>query len=161
MGFIKVKLLDEENYSKYGKLLVKKPVAPDVDREYLKYWHDLYDIDISGEKTIGFLEILRQEFVVDRLERHITGPEVFKLNHGAGVMAFAPGTDVNDPDSVPNRDEIDVFILDGSLSLTINTGVWHFPPLPITPSMGIFVIAPKQVSDDIDMKCFEPINILL
>jgi ureidoglycolate lyase len=118
----------------------------------------MYDLGSGFEATTGILETYRQEhFVIKELERHLTGPEIFIPVEGVSMMPFAPAGKTGKPDV----DEIEVFIIDGTQGLVIEKGVWHFPPLPLTPVMRFVLTVPKNVGDDLDIQSFEELRIEL
>ncbi len=160
---IKAKPLTAETYQKYGVLIESKTsMKPDVERKYLNYWGDMYDLDFDSGATTGVLEMFRQEnFVINQLERHVTGPEIFIPVEGVSIMAFAPAGDNNNPDDKPNIDEVELFIVDGTQGLVIERGVWHFPPLPVTLVMRFMLIVPKDIGNDLDIKSFEDVGVTL
>jgi len=158
---VKAKLLTSENFSKYGYIIDKPSRSSDVAREYLDYWHGLYNPGPEADVTLGYLEIRRQAFEITALERHVTGAEIFIPVEGVSIMPFAPASDMDDPDAVPDSNNFEAFIVDGTKGMVINKGVWHFPPLPITERMGFIVTVPKEVSKDLDIKIVNKTGIVL
>jgi ureidoglycolate hydrolase len=163
MRMIKAQVMTKQAYAKYGTLIERDTSGkPDVEREYLNYWGDIYDLEFDNGATTGYLEMFRQkDFVVNQLERHVTGPEIFIPVEGVSLMAFAPAGDNSDPDDNPDVDKIEIFIVDGTQGIVIERGVWHFPPLPITPVMRFMLTVPKDVGEDLDIKEFKDIQIML
>ncbi len=80
---------------------------------------------------------------------------------GVCLMPFAPAGDIDNPDEKPDIEDMEVFIIDGTQGIVIETGVWHFAPLPITPVMRFMLTIPKNIDDDMDIKSFSDINITL
>ena len=161
-NIVKAKVLTQQAYENYGVLIERDTsIKADVEREYLNYWGDVYDPKFDSGSTTGYLEMFRQDFLVNQLERHVTGPEIFIPVEGVSVMAFAPAGDNNDKGAEPDPEKIEVFIVDGSQGIVIERGVWHFPPLPITAVMRFMLVVPKNVGDDLDIKSFDDVHIML
>lgn len=145
--FIKVKILTKESFEKYGTVLEKpENTKADVEREFLDYWNGLYDIRQDCEFTVGCLCIKRQQFEIRQLERHLTGPEIFIPLSGISIIPFAARGEN------PEEEEIEIFLLDGTQGIVIDSGIWHFPPLPISPDTKLLLCVPKYVSSDLEMR---------
>ena len=158
---VKTKLLTQEAFEPFGRVIDKPPRASDVAREYLDWWGGLYDLDFSDTAALGYLEIRRQAFEITALERHVKAAEIFIPIEGVSVMPFAPAGDNENPEAVPDLSQLTAFIVDGTQGLVIEKGVWHFPPLPITKRMGFILTVRKETADDLDIKPIETVGIAL
>ena len=163
MKTIKAKILTQESFSKYGFLVERNTnVAPDSKKEHLNFWGDQCNLKFDTGATTGYLEIFRQDdFAFNQLERHLTGPEIFIPVGGVCLMPFAPVGDIDNLDEKPDVEKIEVFIIDGTQGIVIETGVWHFVPLPITSVMRFMLTIPKNIDDDMDIRSFSTIRITL
>lgn len=137
------RLLTDDSFAPYGSIIQKPERGGDVERDYLSWWGGLYDLDFEEQASLGVLTIKRRPFVVDQLERHIKAVEVFLPLKGVSLMPFADPADIN---------RCEAFIVDGTVGLVIDRGVWHFPPFPVTGEMEFILIVRKDTADDLEIR---------
>jgi len=128
---IPVVRLTPETFAGLGTVVASEPSRePDVVREGLRFWNRVGAMNILGEVEMGILELSSQPFVFDSMERHVRTPEMFIPMKGIAVMPIGLGSG---PDGFPSPDEIRGFLIDPSVSIIINPGVWHWIPYPLSP----------------------------
>lgn len=143
MNTVQCRLLTRERFEPYGRLIDKPGRPGDVERDYLSWWGGLYDLDFQDRASLGVLQIKRRPFIIDQMERHIKGVEVFIPVSGVSIMPFA------DPEDIT---KCEAFIVDGTSGIVINEGVWHFPPFPVTELMEFVLTVRKDTSDDLEIR---------
>jgi len=149
---VRAEILTPEKFKPFGRLIEVPSGKADVERDYLRWWGGLYDLDFQDTASIGYLEIQRREFLVSELERHVKAAEIFISIEGVSIMPFAPASASDNPEARPSLDKLTAFIVDGTQGMIIERGVWHFPPFPVTQKMGFILIVRKETADDLDIK---------
>ena len=140
---ISCSVLTEENFKPYGTVIRRPQREGDVERDYLSWWGGLYDLDFNDTASMGILSIKRRPFIVDQLERHMKAVEIFVPLRGVSIMPFADPKDIT---------KCETFIIDGSVSIIIDKGVWHFPPFPVTEEMEFMLTVRKETADDLEIR---------
>lgn len=161
MEYIKAQELSAASFKPFGHVIELPDRNPDITRDNLSWWGNLFDIPRTDIFSLGFLRIYRKSFVTDALERHIKAPEIFIPIQGTGVMPFAPASPAGEEPAVPNESALTAFILDGTKGIVINQGVWHSPGLAVTGQLDFILTVRKETADDIDIKMIKPQRILL
>jgi len=151
---IKVKYPNQENFKKFGTLIVPPFNNPPAAKsEVFNYYHNIADISSLGnEGCLGYLEIKRdfnRDFVLEKIERHNQTIEAFIPILGVGIICLAPATYGK---NMPDLNSIEAFWIDGTASFVLNEGIWHWLPYPITPDLRFILVLKKPtVEKDIEI----------
>lgn len=141
---LKVKELTQENFKDYGTVIDLPESEPTAVLKGLRCWHHIDRLQTPGEIDIGLLQIEKQDMVFTQIERHFESHEMFSPVHGQGVMIFAPEGDFD-----PSK--LEAFYIDGTKAFTVNIGVWHYPPIPVTDYIRLTMAFPVGIKDDAEL----------
>jgi len=155
--YIKIEHLynvSKEDFAPYGQIVGLCNEPPLEDLENLKYYKENINLGPSEknveEVTCGLLickERKPGEPIV-KFERHVLFTETFiPLNGGEVVFVLAPADNSKDK---PNIEKIRIFLLDGSLGVSLHKGTWHWPPMPIRKSANFMLLSKGKLSSDTD-----------
>ncbi|HHY45874.1 MAG TPA: hypothetical protein GX506_01065 [Firmicutes bacterium] len=155
---IKVEPLTAEAFRPFGTVLEIPSGKPDNFSDVFAMWQDLADIGVLGEKaSIVYLVNKRRAFVLDIMERHKNGIEVFFPVKGQSILAVAPPSK-----DLPKPEDIRCFYIDGTKPYIINKDVWHWSTFPLGDEAGFFLIFKKGLPrEDVEEQKMNPIPILL
>jgi len=164
MAEFRMEQLDPKEFETFGKYLGKPPTqSPTGTRDDLNVWLGISDLlGLKSESTVWtYLVVNRHDLRFDKLERHNQAAEAFIPLEGSSAIAVAPSSDPNDPDAVPDEDQIRAFLLDGSAGIFFPPGVWHWAPYAITETASFLLLLDKGVEDDIDIRDVGPHRLTL
>lgn len=148
----------KDNFKEFGTLIKLPSAVPSVSVSgVLDYWDQVVNLELGGgQAELGFLIAKQRPFQFNTMERHIRSDEAFiPLEGKACIFALAPAAGKSSPNQLPDPSQVTAFILDGSVAVNLNAGVWHWAPFPLTDSIS-FVLALRKgtVEEDIDLRDF-------
>jgi len=147
-----------DNFKPFGTLIELPNTKPSVSVSgVLDYWDQVVNLNVSnGHAELGFLATRFRPFEFNTMERHSKSDETFiPLEGKACIFALAPASDPANPDQLPDPSQIAAFILDGSVAVNLDAGVWHWAPFPLAESMNFVLVLRKgTVEEDIDLHDF-------
>lgn len=134
-----------KTFESFGRLIQLPPEKPTVEYDFLKYWHNLEDISSLDmkEPVIGFLEIKRRDFILERMERHLLSDEIFIPLTGIGIFPLCQ----HDCDPLKDVSKITTFLVDGEVAFLLKKGTWHWAPYPLTDTMKFLIVVDKKTVD--------------
>lgn len=148
----------QDNFKRFGTLIRLPATSPSVSAKgVLNYWDQVVNLNFSdGCAELGFLTTIFRPFEFNTMERHLKSDESFiPLEGKACIFALAPASDPADPGQLPDPSQVVAFILDGSVAVNLNAGVWHWAPFPLAESMNFVLTLRKgTVEEDIDLRDF-------
>jgi ureidoglycolate lyase len=155
---IKVQRLDNESFTPFGDIIGRPRIKPEISTPEIDVWPGISDIELcSGKGQFYWMDIkVPRPFICDSFEKHKTCGEVLIPIEGQSIAIF--GLSKN---NIPESEDLDqstlkAFILDGSLGVNINKGVWHWLPYPLSGSASFAVILEKDThKDDLLIKDFK------
>ena len=151
---IKVPVLKptEENFRPFGTLLKPPSSTPSVNIPgVLNYWDESANLNHSGgQAELGYLTTYFRPFEFCQMERHLRSDEAFiPLENKACIFALAPACESG---GLPDPEKVVAFILDGSVAVNLNAGVWHWAPFPLADSINLVLALRRGTPpEDIDM----------
>lgn len=144
---VPVQHLTEEKFRPYGRVIAKpKELTPTVSNEILSYWDDIVTLKTENPISIGFLEVRKRPFILDKLERHKETWEILAPLQGLSILPLAPSGGNDIP-----CEKIESFIITGDDVIMLNEGVWHWAPFPLT-STATFIVMFKEHTPKTDLK---------
>jgi ureidoglycolate hydrolase len=151
---INVQPLTDEAFSKYGKLIRRKPQSePLADNPDLTYWEKVVEFEPAIPRTIGLLTEKRREMTLTKMERHTKALEWFVPIDGECVACFAEFQNPDDPAEQPDADKVVAFKMDNIAGFVVARGAWHWPAFPITETATQLVNLRRDTEhDDVDVK---------
>lgn len=152
---IEVKELTPENYSQYGKIILRRPKEePLADDDVVMYWSSVVDLEKDMDHYVSLLIEKKRPIELVKMERHVKCKEFFIPVEGECVMFFAPGKNPDDVNEKPVSDEIECFKMncEGMIGFVINCGTWHFPAFPISDTAGQLIVMRNNLEfDDVQL----------
>ncbi|PLV59042.1 ureidoglycolate lyase [Thermotoga sp. KOL6] len=147
-------------FAPFGSLIQMPSEKATVSTEFFDYWHNVCDLSSleMKEPVVGFLRVVKREFVLNKMEKHVLSDEIFIPLTGYGVFSLCPAE--NDPSKEP--DKITHFFIGSESAFLLRKGTWHWAPYPLTDEMRFLIIVDKAtVERDIHIVEFEtPVRIL-
>lgn len=155
---IKVEPLTAEAFAPFGTVIEVPKTGPDHFGEIFSMWQNLGDVSaLEGKGSIVYLVNKRRPFVLDIMERHKQGIEVFFPVKGQSILAVAPPSE-----HVPGPENIRCFYIDGTKPYIINKDVWHWSTFPLGDEAGFFLIFKKGLPhQDVEERRMDPVPIIL
>jgi len=156
MKEINVKLLTQENFELFGKVIEQPTIKPAISNESLDYWGGLTQLNIK-KPQVSFLVVKKRDFVINKMERHVQPTEVFIPLEGTSLFPVAPPKNAKNPEAEVPLEEITAFLLDGSKGVVMKKGTWHWVPFPTTEKATFAVIlGAETVEKDLDIRDIKP-----
>jgi ureidoglycolate lyase len=128
---VKPKKLSVEGFAPFGSVIMKPERPLDIESPVLRYWHDMADISNLGTMgTMGFMQMKRVPVLCETLQVLHASIELYlSLDGKPSVFFVAPprhGAAV-----LPDEDRIEAFLIEGSVGLSVNAGIWHVAPFAL------------------------------
>ena len=119
---------------RFGRRTGAPPEGFDVEAlDILHLWDPELNLVLAGKPpSARYMVTQPRPLEFHLMERHLYGSQTFiPLAGTPSVFAVAPPTDPDDPEALPDPDEITAFLLDGTLGVNIDPGTWHWTPIPV------------------------------
>ena len=131
---IELRPLTVQGFEPYGTLLAP-PLEPDEHTVYSEtftfYRNRCTFRSEDGILGVGVSHILKRPFRSASMERHFTTDEINVPLNGDMVALFAKPTS-DDPEELPDINQVEAFLLHQGQAVVIKKGVWHWCPMPVT-----------------------------
>jgi ureidoglycolate hydrolase len=151
---LKIEPMTEETFGPYGALMDAKERPKD------RRTFTAIDFQIDGQPTLNVIWQPQQGIRFSRLERHFGVTQGFvQLSGAPAVVCAAPPTDMNDPQAIPEPDQIRAFLINPDKGYAFHRGTWHsLDRYLLAPPGGSFLILntapnPTQVVDYQENTC--------
>jgi len=145
---LKIEPMTEETFGPYGVLMDAKE-RPKDHRTFFPI-----DFQVDGKTTLNVIWQPQQGIRFSRLERHFGVTQGFvQLSGAPAVVCVAAPTDVNDPQAIPEPDQIRAFLINPDKGYAFHRGTWHsLDRYLLAPPGGSFLILntapnPTQIVD--------------
>lgn len=142
MRTIKAQRLSLESFHQYGNFTdLIDPKGEAIGEYPAKFYRDMVSI-YPGNQMLGFSVIHtdRQKMIPEQAEQHERGTEVLLPLEDDVVIFVAPATNKTYPSG-----KEEAFILPKGTLVTLNPGVWHKAPFPLSKDKAAtLVILPER-----------------
>ena len=145
---LKVEPMTEETFGPYGTLLDATERSAD-QRQFFPL-----DFQVDGKTTVNVIWQPYEGKQFSKLERHFGVTQTFVQISGApAVVCAAAPTDLNDPQAIPEPDQIRAFLINPEKGYAFHRGTWHsLNRFLLAPPGGTFLILntapnPTQIVD--------------
>jgi len=155
------KIINKENFSKYGDLITTKDIEPLIINDgYAKRFDNIAKLDTSsenGETTISIFSALKRTFPmkVHMMECHPLGSQAFIPMKETTFLCF-----VAPSGGKPDLEKIESFIIPPGLGINYKPGTWHFP-LISTEDMNFLVVDRKGAGENLKIQKLESEDLIL
>jgi len=130
---LKVEPMTAESFRPFGEVIEAKD-RPAHERRFFPF-----PFEIDGRTTV---EVIWQPFQGRQfgdLERHFAITQTFiPLGGAPSVVAVAAPTDLDDPEAIPEPDDVHAFAIDPDKGFVYKTGTWH--------SLNRYILEPPGAS---------------
>ncbi|KUO63448.1 hypothetical protein APF79_06665 [bacterium BRH_c32] len=151
MKSIQSKIVDKDNFGKFGEV-VKFPTGRTTSQDITyKFWSNIANYKIEGKTEIGICTVYKQdENIIEGVERHLHTPEILIPIDAPFVL---PLLKEGEPD-----DNIESFKVEIGEAVIVNESVWHGACLPVgKDSASYFVIFRLNTPvEDVEKKSISP-----
>ena len=158
---IKPKIINKENFKKFGDMITTDDIKPlEINDGYAKRYDGIANLDAKkdgGESIISIFSALKRLFPmkVDMMEKHPLGSQAFIPMKETTFLAFvAPEGDK------PDLNKVEAFIIPNGIGVNYNAGIWHFP-LIATENMNFLVVDRKGEGENLVIQHLNEENITL
>ncbi|MGA2477997.1 MAG: ureidoglycolate lyase [Spirochaetia bacterium] len=132
MKIIQPKKLTAEAFRPFGSVILKPERALDIESPFLRYWHDMIDLSNLGAMgTMGFMQMKRVPILCETLQVLHNSIELYLSLDGKPSIFFAAPPRDGSP-GLPDEERIEAFLIEGSAGLSVDKGIWHVAPFPLT-----------------------------
>lgn len=145
---LKVEPMTHETFGPYGTLME----ATEQPRDYRMFFP--VDLEVDGRATLNVIWQPQQSIRFTKLERHFGVTQGFVQMSGApAVVCAAAPTDLNNPQDIPEPDQIHAFLINPDMGYIFHRGTWHsLDRFLLAPPGGSFLIFnttpnPTQIVD--------------
>jgi len=144
---VKVQTPTPEKLAKYGTVL---GYNPDVEPLPIEFYGGAAKVRRVAEfRAVGEIEmpittLQRRPFEVNYMERHPLHTQAFvSLGGKPFVACFAPPNEKE----LPDLDEVEAFLFDGSAGFMMHENTWHEFPFAVLDDTQLMVILTKQATE--------------
>jgi ureidoglycolate hydrolase len=132
MKVVHPKKLSVEGFKPFGSVLMKPERALDIESPTLRYWHDMVDLSNLGTMgTMGFMQMKRVPVLCETLQVLHNSIELYiSLDGKPSIFFVAPSR--SGAAVLPDEDRIEAFLIEGGACLSVDKGIWHVAPFPLT-----------------------------
>ncbi len=158
---VKPKLINKENFSKFGDLISTTGVNPlDINEGFAKRFNDLAKLDTvrdRGTTIVSIFSAFKRSFPmkINMMEKHPLSSQAFIPMKETTFLAF-----VAPEGNTPDLNLIEAFTIPKGLGINYKAGIWHFP-LISTENMNFLVIDRKGSGNNLITENLEKENIVL
>ncbi|MED4203334.1 ureidoglycolate lyase [Neobacillus mesonae] len=147
MDLTKLKVLNKENFSKYGWVLEINEHYQVINDGNSKIWHNLVPpliFSSCNELNIAMLRTEMSTIRVNKFERHRFTPQLFfPVGENRSLVVVAKGESVNIAPS-----DVEVFLMDRHQGICFYPLTWHYPLIPIDgPTNYMLLMRQSDVPD--------------
>ena len=126
---IMIEPMTEESFRPFGELMA----ATEWPKDHRQFFR--VDFQADGEATVSALWQPYETLTFTELERHFAVTQSFvQLSGSPAVVCAAAPTDRDDPESVPNPEDVHAFLIDPTKGFAFKNGTWH--------SLNRYILAP-------------------
>ena len=168
MRTIKPRYLEEETFSKYGKIIsVENSESIVINNGFANKYYNLCDIDSNdngGVSTLHLYEAKKREFPlhINMMEKHPHFSQTFiPRSKTPFIIVVALGLEE------PDLNTLSVFKSNGNQGVHYNRNIWHFPLISLEENEQFVVIDRNDLSkkenkvvDCIELEIKQDIEIL-
>lgn len=144
---IKVQHATPEKLAKYGTVLGYDPnVAPMPIDFYdgAAKVRRVAEFKARGDIEMPIVTLQRRPLEVRWMERHFHHTQAFiSLGSKPFIACFAPANDKE----LPDIDQVEAFLFDGTAGFMMHVGTWHEFPFALLDDTSLMVILTKQATD--------------
>jgi ureidoglycolate hydrolase len=151
---ISAKKITENNFNKFGKVVVLPKKSPTSQANDYKFWSDIAAYNIEGETEIGICTVYKQEKnIITGMERHHHTPEILIPIDAPFVLPL-----LIDGEAEENSEALMVEIGE---AVVINNDVWHGACLPVDKNESSYFVIFRRGTplEDVEKKNVNPIEI--
>ena len=142
--FIKAEPLTKEAFSPFGELLDVEamPVSPPTSS------HVGFQ---CGKVRIGTALLPYKGLRLTGLEQHFHVTQAFiPISGSPAVVAVAAPTPQQDPNAIPEPEDVRAFLIDGTRGYMLHKGTWHSDRLPLyEPGSKMVIITDDETNQDL------------
>lgn len=147
MDLTKLKLLNKDNFSKYGWVLEINEHYQVINDGNSTIWHNLVPPSIfprHNELNIAMLRTEMSSIEVNKFERHLFTPQLFfPIGENRSLVVVAKGDSI---DFAPS--DIEVFLMDRHQGVCFHPLTWHSPLIPIDgPTNYMLIMRHSNIPD--------------
>jgi len=153
---IKPKHITQDNFKKFGQVVISPVTTPTSQAGDYKFWSDLAHYVVNGETEIGLCTVYQQPTTkISGMERHLRTPEILIPIDAPFVVPL-----LRDGDPA---DQAEAFQVNIGEAVVIDEGVWHGACLPVgRKESSYFVIFRRNTpQEDVEKKSISKIGILI
>jgi ureidoglycolate lyase len=144
---VKVQTPTLEKLEKYGTVLGYNPKVEPLPIEFYDgaaKVRRVADFRAQGDIEMPITTLQRRPFEVRYMERHPLHTQAFvSLGGKPFVACFAPPNDKK----LPDLDQVEAFLFDGSAGFMMHENTWHEFPFAVLDDTQLMVILTKQATD--------------
>ena len=107
--------------------------------ERFNFWPKLGIMKVKGEIQVGVSTFFKRPLRFSQMERHLKSQEIMIPLTGTVLIPFRTFDNL-DPSGKPFSDNIEVFEVDKQHGVILNSGIWHWTPMPLEDETSIVVI---------------------
>ncbi len=145
-----VQPLTEEAFAPFGELLGRQQRDPDLALAGLQGWAAPFHADANAQLLFFTTDYSEPRF--SAIERHHSVAQTVIPIVGAQLVAVGAPTDPDDPDAVPNAEDISAFLADVGAGYVMKAGTWHavgrFPARP--PRADFIMLTDEATSAELN-----------
>lgn len=144
---VKVQSATPEKLAKYGKVLGYDPNVEPLPIDFYggaAKVRRVAEFRAQGEIEMPITTLQRRPFEVQYMERHPLHTQSFiSLGGKPFVACFAPPNDKE----LPDLDQVEAFLFDGSAGFMMHENTWHEFPFALVDDTQLMVILTKQATE--------------
>ena len=150
---VQVEKLTEESFKEFGTVIGGQVNAPSSEDIY-DFWPDLDVVStLKEDATLSLFVVKKQRpFICSTLERHTDCSEAVIPIEGPSIAVFTLSDKNGD---LPDIKSAKAFFLDGSRSINIKPGIWHWIPFTLSEKSSFIVILSKAATGGKDLEVLE------
>ena len=139
---MKPKIITEENFKKFGRVVKSQNGEPTSQAEDYKFWSDIANYEITGETEIGICTVYKQnKDIINGMERHLETPEILIPIDAPFVLPLLKEGEEN----------ADAFLVNIGEAVVIDKGVWHGACLPVGKTESSYFVIFKKDTPNQDV----------
>lgn len=154
MKEIKAIELTPENFKDYGVIISKTKSKPWTENEEITYWGKVLELKISEVVSTGILVNNKREPLVNKMERHVSTPEMLVALEGDSIICMArPSCYCRCCSS--GIEGIKAFYLRQGDAIVMHAGTWHWASYPVDCEASKILVVFASGTEDKDMEIQE------
>lgn len=144
---IKVQHATPEKLAKYGTVLGYDPKVAPMPIDFYDgaaKVRRVAEFKAQGDIEMPIVTLQRRPLEVRWMERHFKHTQAFiSLGSKPFVACFAPPNDKE----LPDIDQVEAFLFDGTAGFMMHVGTWHEFPFALLDDTSLMVILTRQATD--------------